>query len=676
MESTHERSLDKGVEYDENFEMDFPGKGKHSSKSEMLNEVRYDPSESEDDGDQNGDRIEREHDHLLATNSHQRKRDGLLDTGEPSNSFSKTTNHRPNKDESKSVHSPPPTPSQETQAKPVPVSWSSLPKKSQLAILTLARLSEPLTQTSLQAYMYYQLKSFRPAHRTQPPSDAVVAQQAGLLAAAFTGAQFCTAILWGRLADSEHPLLGGRKRVILIGLLGSGIGSLGFGFSRSFGEAVFWRCLGGALNGNIGVMRTMMSEMVREKRFLSRAFLLLPMTFNIGVIIGPLLGGLLADPVGSYPDIFGPGGSLGGKNGVGWLTKWPYALPNVVSAGFLFCSAIGVVFGLEETLEGLRGKSDWGLKVSRCLLRMFLGRRDSGGYVQVGRQDGMREDDVEMNESKSEEEATTLPIKRKLSFRRIWTRNVLCTLLSHGLLAMHVGTFNALWFVFLSTPRYMPDSKNEADNSKTLSLPPSYQPHAPFTFTGGLALPPPSIGTALAILGVIGITLQLLLYPPLSFRLGTTTSLRASLLLFPVAYFLAPYLSIIPSTSPPPGPATGPWIWLYITVVLSVQVLARTFALPSTTILVNNASPHPSVLGTVHGVAQSVSSATRTVGPVVFSWLYGVGLGKGVVGTAWWSMCVVAAAGAGASWLVREGDGHEIFLEGELERREEVKGNG
>ncbi|KAI7573554.1 hypothetical protein KC343_g23570, partial [Hortaea werneckii] len=63
-------------------------------------------------------------------------------------------------------------------------------------------------------------------------------------------------------------------------------------------------------------MRTMISEMVQEKRFLSRAFLLLPMTFNIGVIIGPLLGGLLADPVGSYPEIFGPGGSLGGKNGV------------------------------------------------------------------------------------------------------------------------------------------------------------------------------------------------------------------------------------------------------------------------------------------------------------------------------------------------------------------------
>ncbi|KAI7559411.1 MFS transporter [Hortaea werneckii] len=648
----------------------------NSHKSRTQDEALDDPSESEDDGDQNGDRSERERDHLLATNSDQHGLNGSLAIGDPSTSFSTSTYGRSKENESEPIHSPSPTPSQEPHTQPGPVTWSSLPKKSQLAILTLARLSEPLTQTSLQAYMYYQLKSFRTSHDNQPPSDAVVAQQAGLLAAAFTGAQFCTAILWGRLADSEHPLLGGRKRVILIGLVGSGIGSLGFGFSRSFGAAVFWRALSGTLNGNIGVMRTMISEMVQEKRFLSRAFLLLPMTFNIGVIIGPLLGGLLADPVGSYPEIFGPGGSLGGKNGVGWLTKWPYALPNVVSAGFLFCSAIGVVFGLEETLEGLRGKSDWGLDVSRYLRRMCLGRRKAGGYVKVGREDGMGEEDVEMNEGKSEEATANPPIKRKLSFRRIWTRNVLCTLLSHGLLAMHLGTFNALWFVFLSTPRYMPESKNEHDASGTLSVPPNYQPHAPFTFTGGLALPPPSIGTALAILGVVGIMLQLLLYPPLSFRLGTITSLRASLPLFPVAYFLAPYLSIIPSTSPPPGPATGPWIWLYITLVLSVQVAGRTFALPSTTILVNNASPHPSVLGTVHGVAQSVSSAARTVGPVVFSWLYGRGLGKGVVGIAWWSMCVLAGAGAGASWLVREGDGHEIVLEGDVEAREGRKGNG
>lgn len=92
----------------------------------------------------------------------------------------------------------------------------------------------------------------------------------------------------------------------------------------------------------------MISEIVRVKKFQSRAFLLLPMTFNIGVIIGPILGGLLADPVGSYPSLVGPGSTFGGKDGVWWMQRWPYALPNLVSAVFLSFSALTLTLGLEE----------------------------------------------------------------------------------------------------------------------------------------------------------------------------------------------------------------------------------------------------------------------------------------------------------------------------------------
>ena len=155
-----------------------------------------------------------------------------------------------------------------------PVTWASLPKKRQLALLTLSRLSEPLTQTSLQSYMFYQLQSF---DRSLPPST--ISAQVGVLQACFTAAQFLTAILWGRIADKAWA---GRKRVLLVALTGTCISCLGFGFSRSFAAAVFWRATGGALNGNVGVMRTMISEIILEKKFQSRAFLLLPMTFNIG----------------------------------------------------------------------------------------------------------------------------------------------------------------------------------------------------------------------------------------------------------------------------------------------------------------------------------------------------------------------------------------------------------
>jgi hypothetical protein len=142
----------------------------------------------------------------------------------------------------------------------------------------------------------------------------------------------------------------------------------------------------------------MISEIIRDKKFQSRAFLLLPMTFNIGVIIGmqctvlaslahfadhrlyvgPILGGLLADPAGNYPASFGS---------IAWLKQWPYALPNIVSSVFLFLSATIVLLGLEEVRnpsvdgkldlllmcskshEMLRYKPDSGLRIGRWIAR-------------------------------------------------------------------------------------------------------------------------------------------------------------------------------------------------------------------------------------------------------------------------------------------------------------------
>jgi len=245
---------------------------------------------------------------------------------------------------------------------------------------------------------------------------------------------------------------------------------------------------------------------------------------------------------------------------------------------------------------------------------------------------------------------------QRLPFRRLFTPNVLMTFTSHFLLAFHLGSFNSLWFVFLSTPVYDP-----------ATAPPSHAPHLPFRFTGGLGLPPPLVGTAMAILGVIGITMQLFLYPRLSARLGTLRAFRLFLLCFPVAYTFVPYLSVVPfsASSPPPAAKSGPAVWAAIGAVLFLQVSGRTFALPGQTILVNNCTPHPSVLGTIHGLGQSVSSAARTIGPMMGGWLYGIGLSSGVVGGIWWALAGVAVLGVIASWFVKEGDGHEIWLEGD-----------
>ncbi|KAI1345311.1 major facilitator superfamily domain-containing protein [Xylaria sp. FL0043] len=529
------------------------------------------------------------------------------------------------------------------------VTWKDLPKKDQLLVITLARLSEPLTQTSLQAYMFYQLRWFDP---TLP--DAVISSQAGILHASFTAAQFFTAMLWGRIADST---LAGRKTVIMIGLLGTIISCLGFGFSTSFYQALFFRSIGGITNGNIGVMRTMISETIREKKYQSRAFLILPMTFNIGVIVGPILGGVLSDPANSYPGLFG---------NVDFFKRFPFATPNIVSAVFLGTALLLCWLMLEETHDSIRDQRDIGIVLGRRLKTCF--RRDNTiAYAPLHSRDTsistVATTDYELSpdtprnsgELGVKRPTTRRRYTRRLPFRRIFTRNVSFTLVSHFFLAFHVGTFNSLWFVFLSTPVYNPAEPD----------PPGFQPHLPFRFTGGLGLPPRSVGLAMAILGVIGILMQLFLYPWLSARLGTVRSWRTFLFLFPITYLILPFLSIVPSSTPPPSQKTGPAIWAAISGLLFVQVSARTFALPAQTILVNNCTPHPSVLGTVHGLGQSTSSLARTIGPVAGGWLYGLGLSHGLVGGVFWGMAGVAVVGVVFSFWVREGDGHEILLEGD-----------
>ncbi|KAK9421432.1 putative Major facilitator superfamily domain-containing protein [Seiridium unicorne] len=522
--------------------------------------------------------------------------------------------------------------------------WRDLPKKKQLVVITMTRLSEPLVQTSLQSYMFYQLKWFDPSL-----PDSVISSQAGILHASFTAAQFLTAMIWGRVADSAWA---GRKTVILIGLLGTLISCVGFGFSTSFYQALFFRCLGGATNGNVGVLRTMISEIVREKK----AFLLLPMTFNIGIIIGPVLGGILSDPAGSYPDLFGT---------VSFFQNFPYALPNLVSAVFLFCALTGVWLFLEETHDALRDKIDYGRMIASKIGQLFS--RPSGSYAYTPLHSrGSSTATVEMSPITRREQHKQGPRRRyttRLPFRRIFTRNVSLTFFAHFFLAFHLGTFNSLWFVFLSTPVYNPAEPN----------PPGFTPSLPFRFTGGLGLPSRNVGFAMAMLGTIGISMQLFLYPRLSSRFGTLRMWRICLFLFPIAYTLLPYLSIVPSTTAPPSQKTGPAIWLALAGVLFIQVTGRTFALPAQTILVNNCTPHPSVLGSIHGIGQSVSSLARTVGPILCGYLYGLGLRYGVVGAVFWGLAGVAICGLTASFWVREGDGHEIWLEGDEEDEEEER---
>jgi len=78
---------------------------------------------------------------------------------------------------------------------------------------------------------------------------------------------------------------------VLCGLFGTVSATLVFGFSRSYGQAMFARSMAGLLNGNVGVIRTMVGEMNVHKLHQARAFSVMPFVSNLGSILGPVLGG-------------------------------------------------------------------------------------------------------------------------------------------------------------------------------------------------------------------------------------------------------------------------------------------------------------------------------------------------------------------------------------------------
>lgn len=351
-------------------------------------------------------------------------------------------------------------------------------------------------------------------------------------------------------------------------------------------------------------------------------------------MIGPILGGVLADPIQSFPQIFGPGSLLGGKNGVHWMRTFPYALPNLVSGIFILISALGIVLGLNETHAALKNKPDHGRRLGKYLARVLLRRPSSYQYTQLSDQIPLHDTafDAENQPRPRRSERATPQTPTKLGFRSIFTKNVILTLLAHHLLALHVSAFNALIFLLLPAPR---SSNKDA--------------HLPFFFTGGLGLSTEKVGLATAIIGIIGFPLQLLVYPHVNTILGTLPSYRIFLPFSLLAYTTLPFLALLPNKVY--------LVWPALTLVLALQVVSRTFALPGSTILVNNSSPHPSVLGTIHGFAQSVSSGARTLGPTVGGWGLGWGLQHNCVGAVWWIMAAVALGNWSLLWTIREGDG-------------------
>ncbi|KAF9214597.1 hypothetical protein BGZ59_003407 [Podila verticillata] len=213
----------------------------------------------------------------------------------------------------------------------VPITPTPLPKIP-LFVLSVVIFSEPLTSTILFPFVDFGITE----------NDDEIGFFCGLIASSFFFAQFCTSIFWGYMSDRY-----GRRPILLLGLIGSTIASLFFGLSKSLAWAIVSRSMCGLLNGNVGVAKSMLGE-IADPSNQSQAFSIFGFAWGIGMIVGPVLGGYLANPAKNFPETFGD-----------WqfFIDYPYFLPCLVAATGGVVGFIVGYFFLEET----RGKTKPGM---------------------------------------------------------------------------------------------------------------------------------------------------------------------------------------------------------------------------------------------------------------------------------------------------------------------------
>lgn len=382
------------------------------------------------------------------------------------------------------------------------------------------------------------------------------------------------------------------------------------------------RALLGLMNGNVGIIRTMVAEMVPEKELQPRAFSVMPLVWTIGTIFGPAFGGSLARPAEKHPSIFG---------GSEFWEKYPFLLPNLASAClFVVGIATGFLF-LRETLQSRRDKRDYGLLVGQVLTRPCTSRRKT---VNSGAEDDERT--ALLGEGGDDGQTDRCPKQkpgRRTSWREVFSTQSVLVLMAYGMLAMHNMAFDSLLPVFLHFP------EQEMDGNPDVQL--------PFKFIGGFGVDSQTIGLFYTLIGIFGMFVQFFFFPTIAKKYGVLNITKLVYLVFPIVYFLTPFTALVPSA-----------LRNYVVFLLMLTKLSATiFSFPCCTILLTNSASSLSVLGTLNGVGTSISALGRAVGPAIAGITFSFGVKRGYVIIPWWTLTAMAALTAVPTFWIEETDG-------------------
>ncbi|KKA28437.1 hypothetical protein TD95_003049 [Thielaviopsis punctulata] len=483
----------------------------------------------------------------------------------------------------------------------------------QLFLLAVVRLAEPIALTSIFPYAWALVKHFNVGN------EQTASFYAGLLISAFSLAEASMGMFWGSLSDRI-----GRKPVLMMGSLGTTISLAIVGFSSNIWMAVFGRALGGFLNGNIGVIQTMVGEMVTNPAHEPRAYAVLPFVWTAGTIIGPAIGGSFANPHHSFPAVFGPD-SL--------FARFPFLLPNLVCASLLFLSVVMGYFLLQETHPEIVARSNNNSSSSSSSssqpgsfegdvseeTSLLDGSSANYGLDGSATHYGFDDGAAELSEKADSDEPP----------QRIFTSRVVSLIVCLSIFTYHSMTFDHLLPIFLEDARADVASRVSSISSPLrLLLAPG---------PGGLGLTVRSVGMIMAVDGLIALFIQAVIFPLAAEFFGIFRLFLMVVLVHPVAYVIMPALLFVPQQ----------YIYPAIYTCLTIRDLLSILLYPLLLILIKDATVSGSTaLGKVNGLAASAGAACRMIAPPIAGFLYTWGSSIDCTAVAWYGSVFVACIGS------------------------------
>ncbi|XP_010492151.1 PREDICTED: protein ZINC INDUCED FACILITATOR-LIKE 1-like [Camelina sativa] len=209
---------------------------------------------------------------------------------------------------------------------------------SELFSVWIIVLCTTLPISSLFPFLYFMIDDFDIAKKEED-----IGFYAGFVGCSFMLGRALTSVICGILSDRY-----GRKPVILIGTSSVVIFNTLFGLSLNFWMAIITRFCLGCFNGLLGgPIKAYAVETFRDE-YQSLALSAVSTAWGIGLIIGPAIGGFLAQPAKQYPSLFSQDSIFG---------KFPYCLPCFAISIFAFLVTV-ISLWMPETLHNHKSDED------------------------------------------------------------------------------------------------------------------------------------------------------------------------------------------------------------------------------------------------------------------------------------------------------------------------------